>query len=80
MKVKTSITLSPDVLEAVDQLASTSSRSAVIELALREYIVKRERAIRGARDIAIYNKHIDEYNALAEDLLRYQAPIEYEDE
>ena len=76
MKVKTSITLSEDVLRDVDQLAKNSSRSEVIERALRQFLVARTRAIRDARDIEIMNKYADEYNREIEDILRYQVPID----
>jgi metal-responsive CopG/Arc/MetJ family transcriptional regulator len=80
MKVKTSITLSSDVLKAVDQLAEQSSRSEVIEQAIRDFLVRRERALRDARDIAIYNKHADEYEEVVQDVLRYSTPIDFEEE
>jgi metal-responsive CopG/Arc/MetJ family transcriptional regulator len=79
MKVKTSISLSADVLQAVDQLATQSSRSEVIEQAIREFLLRGERALRGARDIEIYNKYADEYEEVIQDVLRYSAPIDVED-
>lgn len=46
MKLKTSITLSDDVLAAVDELAGEGgSRSAVIERVLRRYLRRRARAV-----------------------------------
>ncbi len=75
MKEKTSVTLSPDVLNGIDRLAgSKQSRSAFIEEVLRQYLRERRKAERGARDLAILNKLADEMNAEAEDVLRYQAP------
>jgi len=75
MKEKTSVTLSPDVLNGIDRLAgSKRSRSAFIEKVLRQYLRERRKAERGARDLAILNKLADEMNAEAEDVLRYQAP------
>ena len=77
-KVKASITLSEDVLREVDALAKSSSRSEVIERALREFLVGRARAIRDARDTEIYNRHADDYNALMEGVLQDQASLELE--
>jgi metal-responsive CopG/Arc/MetJ family transcriptional regulator len=81
MKEKTSVTLSPEVLTGIDRLAgSKRSRSAFIEDVLRQYLRDREKAARGARDLAILNKFADEMNAEAEDVLRYQAPEDARDE
>ncbi|HET7504197.1 MAG TPA: ribbon-helix-helix domain-containing protein [Kofleriaceae bacterium] len=76
MKVKASITLSDEVLKAIDELARSSSRSDVIEQALREFLAARERAVRDARDVAIANRHADAYNLETADLLSYQPWIE----
>ncbi len=76
MKVKASITLSEDVLQAVDDLAMSSSRSEVIEHALRDFLAARARMVRNARDIEIMNKHADAYNLETADLLSYQPWIE----
>jgi metal-responsive CopG/Arc/MetJ family transcriptional regulator len=76
MKVKTSITLSDDLLRAVDELAKSSSRSEVIEHALRDFLAARQRAARDARDLEIMNKLADTYNVETADLLTYQPWIE----
>jgi len=76
MKIKASITLSDDVLRAVDDLAASSSRSEVIEHALREFLAARARELRDARDVEIMNKHADAYNLETADLLTYQPWIE----
>jgi metal-responsive CopG/Arc/MetJ family transcriptional regulator len=76
MKIKASITLSDDVLRAVDDLAASSSRSEVIERALREFLAARARELRDARDVEIMNKHADAYNLETADLLTYQPWIE----
>ena len=80
MKVKTSITLSEDVLREVDHLAKDSSRSEVIERALREFLVTRARAARNERDLEIMNSRAAEYNREIEDILGYQVPLELDDE
>ena len=74
MKEKTSITLSPDVLKGVDRISgSKHSRSAFIEAVLREYLRRRARAERDARDLELLNQNAEELNAEVEDVLRYQA-------
>lgn len=76
MKVKTSITLSEDVLRAVDKLAGrTSNRSRVIEEAVRLFLTGRARAAREARDLEILNRNADRLNREAEDALEYQADV-----
>ena len=75
MKEKTSITLSKEVLAGIDRIAgSRQSRSAFIEGVLRRYLLEQARAARDAREIELINRHADELNAEAEDVLRYQAP------
>lgn len=74
MKEKTSVTLSSEVLSGIDRLAgSKQSRSAFIEAVLIEYLRQQAKAQREARDLELINRHADELNAEAEDVLRYQA-------
>jgi len=81
MKQKTSITLSSDVLKEVDRSAgSKASRSAFIENVLREYFKAKVREAINARDAELINAHADYLNREMEDVLRYQAPIEYSNE
>ncbi|MGO9647169.1 putative transcriptional regulator, CopG family [Candidatus Sulfotelmatobacter sp. SbA7] len=84
MKEKTSITLSGDVLAAIDRLAgprkagSKHSRSAFIERVLREFLRERARAALQARDLERINAAAGRLNAEAADVLEYQAPGELE--
>ena len=76
MKVKTSITISVDALKAVDRIAAKgSSRSQVIERAVYEFVARRERARRDARDLSILNEHADALNEAMADVLDYQADL-----
>jgi len=62
------------VLTGIDRVAgSGQSRSAFIETVLQQYLQQRKRAQRDARDIELINRHAEELNAEAEDVLRYQA-------
>jgi metal-responsive CopG/Arc/MetJ family transcriptional regulator len=81
MKEKTSITLSSEVLAEVDrEAASGSSRSAVIETVLREYYKRKTREALNARDAELINAHAEYLNREMEDVLRYQAPIDFDEE
>ena len=76
MKVKTSITLSEDVLRAIDQISGESiNRSAFIELALKDYLAKKEKKLRDQRDLEILNKNSKRLNREAEDVLSYQVEL-----
>ena len=73
MKVKTSITLAEETLAAVDELAeSFGSRSGVVEHALREFLARRLRSARDARDLAVLNRDADVLNREMADVLEYQ--------
>lgn len=78
MKEKTSITLSSDLLAEIDRNAGPkSSRSAFIEGVLREYFKERARQAIHEHDLQILNANADYFNREMEDVLRYQAPIEW---
>jgi metal-responsive CopG/Arc/MetJ family transcriptional regulator len=73
MKVKTSITLSRDVLDAVDARAGRGrSRSDFIESALRIFLDQAIREERNARDVEILNRRAERLNREAADVLTYQ--------
>lgn len=73
MKAKTSITLSEDLLAAIDRLADGVPRSAFIERVLRAFVRRQERARADARDLALLNRHAEQLNAEAAAVLDYQA-------
>jgi metal-responsive CopG/Arc/MetJ family transcriptional regulator len=76
MRIKTSVTLSQDVLKAVDKLSrSYKSRSEFVEVALRAFIAQTMRSQQNARDLEIINHRADALNSEAEDVLAYQAPL-----
>ena len=76
MKLKTSVTLSEDILKTVDRASRKGeSRSETIERLLREGLAARARQAADARDLALINAHADELNAEAEDALGYQADL-----
>jgi len=76
MKIKTSITLSEELLRAIDRHQSQyNSRSEFLEAAARNFLIRLARTKTERRDLAIINLHADELNAEAEDVLAYQVPL-----
>ncbi len=74
MKMKTSITLSSDTLQAIDDIAGPKvSRSRVIEQAVVEFIERHRRQRREARDLKIINRSATELNQEIDDILLYQS-------
>lgn len=74
MKAKTSLSLSEDLLAALDRMASPRlSRSAFIEQILRDFVERRARQGRDAREVAAINQHAARLNAEMEDALSFQA-------
>jgi metal-responsive CopG/Arc/MetJ family transcriptional regulator len=74
MKVKTSITLSEELLKAADKRAKQQrrTRSDFIEAAVRAFIRQLIRDERNARDLEIINENADFLNREANDVLEYQ--------
>jgi len=76
MKLKTSITLSEDLVKTIDRTARKGeSRSQAIERLVRESLAARARKAADDRDRALIDQHADQLNALAEDALHYQADL-----
>ncbi|MGA1840769.1 MAG: ribbon-helix-helix domain-containing protein [bacterium] len=73
MKIKTSITLSEDLLKVIDQKSKHyKNRSEFIETALRAFITQMLRREQNAKDLEIINRRADKLNQEAEDVLTYQ--------
>ena len=73
MKVKTSITLSEDLLKAIDQRsAQFKNRSDFIESAIRAFIAQMVREEQNAKDLSILNRQAERLNEEAIDVLSYQ--------
>jgi metal-responsive CopG/Arc/MetJ family transcriptional regulator len=76
MRVKTSVTIDESVLRALDKATSrTRSRSRVIEDAAREFLARRARTAREARDLEILNAAADELNREMQEVLAFQADV-----
>jgi len=72
MKVKTSVTLSEELLHAISAETSESNRSAFIEEATWRYLRLRERQVRDRAELDRINEHADDLNSEAFDVLEYQ--------
>jgi metal-responsive CopG/Arc/MetJ family transcriptional regulator len=76
MRVKTSITLREETLRALHRVTRRGpNRSRAIEQAIEEFIARREREEREARDLAILNGSEEALNKEVADVLGYQAKI-----
>jgi metal-responsive CopG/Arc/MetJ family transcriptional regulator len=76
MKIKTSLTLSADLVASIDKLAGPKiSRSAYIERILREFVDRRAQARKAARETASINRHATQLNAEMTDALSFQASV-----
>ena len=76
MKVKTSITLSEDLVEGLDALLGEfKNRSDAIEQAVRSFLERRAKAMREKRDLKILNARSGRLNEEAEEVLSYQADL-----
>jgi metal-responsive CopG/Arc/MetJ family transcriptional regulator len=74
MKIKTSITLSQDLLREVDARveALQRSRSDFIEEALRAFLAHADRTALQLREAALLRKHARALNAEMADVLEFQ--------
>ena len=76
MKVKTSITLSEELIRQMDALLSQyGTRSALIERAVRDFLATAAQRQREARDLEILNRRVEVFNAEAADVLSYQIEL-----
>jgi len=76
MKVKTSVTLSEDIIKDLDRAARRGeSRSRAIERLLRERLAAEARRAADRKDLDLINEHSAELNAEAEDVLSYQKEL-----
>jgi predicted transcriptional regulator len=76
MMVKTSITLSPATLKAIDRLAGKKgNRSEVIERAVLDFVERKRRAERDAREIEAIDRDADALNREMSDTLEFQVDV-----
>jgi metal-responsive CopG/Arc/MetJ family transcriptional regulator len=76
MKVKTSITLSDELIKAIDHYGQDyKNRSDFIEAATWAFIKQVIRNQQNARDLEIINRNADRLNTEALDVLSYQVQL-----
>jgi metal-responsive CopG/Arc/MetJ family transcriptional regulator len=76
MKVKTSVTLSEDIVKGLDKAARAGeNRSQTIERLLSEQLAAEARRAADRRELALINRHADQLNAEAADVLKYQVDL-----
>ena len=76
MKIKTSVTLSQEILTLIDQhVEGENSRSAFIELAVKTYLEIIRRSKRDQNDLQIINRLSEKLNREAIDVLHFQAEL-----
>lgn len=77
MKLKTSLTLSEELVTKLDRMAGPKvSRSAFIEKVLRDFVEGRTQALREAREVAAINRNAAKLNAEMKDALSFQADFD----
>ena len=75
MKIKTSLTLSEELISVIDKNSTHyKSRSDFIENALWTYLNYLIRQEKNKRDLRIINENSDFLNREAQDILDYQVP------
>jgi Arc/MetJ-type ribon-helix-helix transcriptional regulator len=76
MKLKTSITLERDVINAIDQQVDEyGSRSGFLEVAARRLLARLAKEEKDHRDLSIINRRAATLNREAEDVLDYQVAL-----
>jgi metal-responsive CopG/Arc/MetJ family transcriptional regulator len=76
MKLKTSLTLSEDVVKLLARATRKGeSRSEAVERLLRDGLRARARRDADRKELVLINEHADSLNAEAEDVLGYQVDL-----
>lgn len=76
MKLKTSITLERDVINAIDQQVDEyGSRSEFLEVAARRLLARLAKEEKDRRDLTIINRRAVTLNREAADVLDYQVAL-----
>lgn len=78
MKIETTISLDPELLNELNRLLATnghSSLSELIEEMLRRFLVKEKQQAYDLRELVLINQNADRLNQEAEDVLTYQMEL-----
>lgn len=72
-KEKISVSLSGELLMAMDAVAGSTGRSAFVERAIRAYLKRMVRRHHNERDLALINAHAHAINRESDGLLEFQS-------
>jgi len=72
MKIKTSVTISAQVLKDIDKASPNHNRSVFFEEAATRYLNYMKRLKSEKKDLQIINENAEELNREAADVLNYQ--------
>ncbi|MBI2504985.1 MAG: ribbon-helix-helix domain-containing protein [Candidatus Latescibacteria bacterium] len=73
MRVKTSVTLSEELVQEIDKLSQRyGNRSALVEQAVRSFLAAERQQVRDAQDLEILNRRAAKLNKEAQEVLNYQ--------
>ena len=76
MKIKTSVTLSAELLATIDPIIKANqNRSLFLEKAAWEYIARAKRKQQDQHDLALIDQHSEQLNSDALDTLAYQVAL-----
>jgi metal-responsive CopG/Arc/MetJ family transcriptional regulator len=78
MKIETTISLEPELLQKLDRLLESnghSSLSELIEDLIRGFLAKADKPTYDLRELELINKNADRLNKEAEDVLTYQIDL-----
>ena len=76
MKVKTSVTLSAEIIAKIDELsAGEKNRSAFIESAVTAYVEMLNKSHRDSQDLEILNSQAPRLNKEMRDVLMFQTEL-----
>ena len=75
MKVKTSVTLSEELLEAISTETDTENRSALIETAAWEYLTRRRQQTRDRNEAKLIDENVELLNKEARENLEFQEDL-----
>lgn len=75
MKIKTSLSLSDELISRIDGLGGRKNRSEFIERAVWDYLERQIRRAQDLKDLEIINKNARKLNQEAEDVLSFQADL-----
>ena len=72
-RIETTVSLPKDLFEQASEINKADQISDVIEIALRDYVAKKNRKELNRRDIEIINENADLINKQVEETLAFQA-------